>query len=528
MVGTLNSGPGFTRRDTQSQNAQMPRGTRSDRGSANANNGQGGQHYVHGEPAAGAGFTFERATKIQCVKGVTYSVAPDSAEAAYFITHSSSALQAAASLPAPAVTSELLREVGSALEAAGEVNAVNVITIRQMEHTQLKFVADPPISQREPPGNDAAYTPLEWENYQIVGADDKLMFYVQSPASEGGKHYEVLNQRSWDFNVRIVGELNLGVRFVKDKNGAPAALGDIDYAFMLRLGRRGQHHVYQQSMKANEVVLCVSVGEINASTGNFVAWSGGGANTDLVCVKDGALQNALFSQMNLRGHHWPVWQPPDAIEDVDDVMADLRASLAGGGGCRQRFNLIERSGVMNIMCETKGGKEQELISVCNFELVSLRGLYQFVEADCGDPYFSILCRSMIDEEGSGEIYIAADDTIRTPRLKGKRSLLVEVLVQPGALKSNADVSRLFQKHHINLLPSSMTPDMLRCWLAEQDLPPVTRCIVRFGRQPDDEWVLGNVVFKRDVLVELETAKIAVVPQFFKDSILPIPMQATPG
>jgi hypothetical protein len=37
-----------------------------------------------------------------------------------------------------------------------------------------------------------------------------------------------------------------------------------------------------------------------------------------------------------------------------------------------------------------------------------------------------------------------------------------------------------------------------------------------------------VVFKGPVMLELDAAKIAVVPQFFKDSILPIPKQATPG
>ena len=103
-----------------------------------------------------------------------------------------------------------------------------------------------------------------------------------------------------------------------------------------------------------------------------------------------------------------------------------------------------------------------------------------------------------------------------------------MLVQPGALKSNADVSRLFQKYHVRLLPSILTPDMLRCWMAEQPFPPVTRCIVLFGRQVDGEWVLGNVGFKGELMMELETAKIAVVPQFFKDSILPVPKQATPG
>ena len=474
MPGTASSGPGMMH-DVQSRNAQNQRGGRSDAGGSHPNNGQGGWHLVHAEPAAGAGFTFERATKIQCVRGVQYAVAPDSEESAYFVKHSSLALRSAATQPAPAPVSELLREVGASLEAEGD----GLLSIRYMEHTQIKFVPNPDISSREPPANDISYEPPEFENYQLEGADGKTLHMVQAPDSEGGKHYEVLNQRSWDFAVRIVGEMSLGVRFSKDKSGAAAAVGEIDYAFMLRLGRRGPNHTYTQPPKPNEIVICVSVGEINPSTGNFVAWTNGAPNTDLVCVKDAPLQNLLFSQLNARGGHWPVWQAGVA-EAEEDVMAALRASLHGSRGARQRFQLEAHEGRMCVSHVEKGSKEPEWIAVCNFELLSVDGLYQFVEDDAGDPYFKVLCRSLIAEDGEGDVYLAADDTLRTPRTRGKQHLIVEVLVQPGNLKSNADVSKLFQKYHIRLLSSIMTPDMLRCWMAEQESPPTTRCIVRFG------------------------------------------------
>lgn len=482
MPGTLGSGTG-TMPDVQSGNAQNTRGTRRDAGGTHANNGQGGQHNVHADPAAGAGFTWERATKNQCVKGQTYPVAPGSEEARWFIENGSTALQAAAALTPPAPMSPLLVAVASALAMAQD--PADVLTIRHIEHAQLKFVPNPSISAREPPGNDPSYVPTEWENYQVEGADGKTLYMAQAPVCEGGKHYEVFNQRSWDFAVRIVGELELGVTFCKDKDGSDAAIGDIDYAFLLRLGRRGPKHLYASGMSQNEVICSVAVGEINASTGGFVAWSSGGPNTDLVCIKDAALQNRLFSQLNTRGDHWPVWRDLDAMDEEDDVMADLRASLNGNRGARQRFNLEARDQRMCFSHIEKGSKEPEWIAVCNFELLRLDGLYQFVEDDAGDPYFKIVCRSMIDVNGQGDVYLAADDTLRTPRLRNKRSLLVEVLVQPGALKSNADVSKLFQKYHVRLLPSIMTPDMLRCWMAEQEPPPVTRCIVRFGALTPD-------------------------------------------
>ena len=40
------------------------------------------------------------------------------------------------------------------------------------------------------------HEPVMWENYQVDAADDKPTFMAQAPMSEGGKHYEVLNQRS--------------------------------------------------------------------------------------------------------------------------------------------------------------------------------------------------------------------------------------------------------------------------------------------------------------------------------------------
>ena len=511
--------------DVQSDNAQNPRGVRRDQGVANPNNGQGGQHRVHGDPAAGTGFTFERASKIQCIQGVQYCVAPDSLESLYFIQHATEALRAGADLPAPAPVSPLLWAIADALAKTSDPS--EVITIRQIQHGQLKYTSNPDISQREPPANDIAYLPMEWQNYLGKDANGKTIYMAQAPASEGGKHYEVANQRSFDFNVRILGEVTLGLDFVKDKTGVDAAAGEIDYAFLLRLGRRGPNHVYSSAMKKEEVIISVSVGEINASTGGFVAWSIGGVGTDLVCVRHASLQNRLFSQFNSKGPHWPVWDGPRRQEEEEEEEEDVMAVLHRDGA-RQRFNLIAKDQVMCFSHTEKGTKEPEMIAVCNFVLMSLTGLFQFVEDDAGEPYFKIVCQSMVDENADGgDVYLAADDVVRTPRLAGRRSLLVEVLVQPGSLKSTADVSKLFQKYHVRLLPSIMTPDMLRCWMAEQPSPPVTRCIVRFGRQSGGEFVLGNVVFTGPYIMELDTARIAVVPQFFKDSILPIPKQDYP-
>lgn len=76
------------------------------------------------------------------------------------------------------------------------------------------------------------------------------------------------------------------------------------------------------------------------------------------------------------------------------------------------------------------------VSVCDFELRKLIGLYQFVEEDAGEPFFKILCRSILNDlTGDGIVYLSTDDEARCPDLTGKYALDVEVLVQPGKLKT---------------------------------------------------------------------------------------------
>jgi len=145
-----------------------------------------------------------------------------------------------------------------------------------------------------------------------------------------------------------------------------------------------------------------------------------------------------------------------------------------------RFHLEQRDGCMAYSFLPPKASEPVWTSVCDFILLELVGLFQFVEDDAGHPYIKILCRSIIDEHGSGVITIKADDILRTPSLQGYWAIDVEVLCQPGKLKSNADLKHLFQGYNARLNASIMTPDMLSCWITEQPKPNVTSCIVRFG------------------------------------------------
>ena len=511
MPGTAGSGNWSS--DVQRSNAQNPRGARRDTGRERSNKAMGGQHAVAGEPVATAGFTWERATKIQCVHGDKMTLPEHCAERTYFTKHAAHALRsAAACLPVPALLLQRMCDaVPKTLDAA---TLETVLHVESIEYGQLCVVKDPDLTQREPPANDVSYVPAEhFENY--TGQNHgKSNYRVQAPVSEGGAHYEVLNQRAFHWRVKITCTVHLGASFTEDKSGLDVEAGSIKYAVLLHLAKRGRGHLYCDEHKENDQVCLLSFGHLNESTNGFVVWD------NPVAIGEKDLREKLFYQFNRSGAHWPAWE-----EHAEDDPLEDRVQVRTGP--RQRFILVAQDGQMAYQCVEKGSTEPEWVSLCNFELLRLNALYQFVEDDCGDPFMSIICRLHLDPAGEGIVTVLAEDEVRDPDLNGKRFLDVEVLVQHGNLRSNADVKKLFSKYHVNLNTTVLTPDMLSCWICEQPLPGVTSCIVRFGRQKGEYFASGNLAWNGEVLLTLEKAKIAIVPQYFKDSILPVPKQDYP-
>lgn len=267
---------------------------------------------------------------------------------------------------------------------------------------------------------------------------------------------------------------------------------------------------------------CVNlqIGEINPSTGNFVAWNKWTNDARVVPrstfslkIQINDLMQSLFYPLT-----WPTADVPDTTSSIADQIDAFRTRVLNS---RSRFQLEARDGRMAYSSVDKLTKEVEWISVCNFELVELSALNMFVEDDAGEPYARIVCRSVIDEAGEGAVILTAEDAYRTPYLSGKHHLDVDVLIQVGTLRSNADVKKLFQQAHIRLHCTVLTPDMLSCWIAEQWHPEVTRCIVRFGRQPDGEFVTGNLWFKGATLLSHDVANVGIVPAYFKKQLLPM-------
>lgn len=485
MPGTAGSGNRAS--DQASRNAQHARGTRADTGGAHPNQARGLEEpEVHAEPAAGAGFSFERAAKHQCIKGVQYALPEECAERTYFQKHLAVLIAQTADLPVSAPQHQLLSAMRQAL--GGEA-----LQIRTIAYGQLARVSD---SQQL---SDT------WESYEEGGKN-----MARAPS---GEQYEVKKLRGLPWEVVITATMDVDYNKDKDNN----VVDDIEYACTTRMTKRSEHHLYSQQMKKGEFACQLQVGEINASTGNLVPWK-----EIVITAKD--TMNALFYQYNTKGAHWP-----DEIEEEQEEEPFERQAA----GARQRFNLMCKDGRMAYSHLDKSSKEPEWIAVTDFELHRLDSIYMFVEDDCGDPYAKVICRVHLDGE-EGCLYLRADDQFRTPNTDGYEYLDVEVLVQLGYLRSNADVKKLFLKYHASLTCTIMTPDMLACWIAEQKKPAVTKCIVRFGRQTYqsnrpgyDEFISGNLWFKGPVLRSHEQANVAVVPQYFKDSILPVPKDDYP-
>jgi PIN domain nuclease of toxin-antitoxin system len=242
------------------------------------------------------------------------------------------------------------------------------------------------------------------------------------------------------------------------------------------MGRRCKDQLYSSEMKINDFCTNLQLGEINASTGNFVAWQVQARPAlKMIQISEKDTMYKLFYQKN-RGPHWPEWHddsiPADPMED--------QVPQSTAKDSRQRYNLVARNNVMCYPFFEKNSKEPEWVAVCDFELTALAAMYMFVEDDHGDPYDKIICRTVLNERGEGSYLLRSEDTNRSPHVTGYKYFDIEVLVQIGKLRTNADVKSLFKKHHSRLQCTSMTPDMLACWIAEQPKPPITSCIVRFG------------------------------------------------
>ena len=217
--------------DVQSRNAQNKRGARSDRGGTHPNQAAPAEHGVDVEPAAGVGFSWERATKHQCIKNEKYALPEQCDERSYFTRLLATTISHYNQLPANAPKHPLLTAIVKAVDEANDME--DVLQIKWIEYGQLLHVSSPDLSLRENNANDTSYVPDCWEMYK--SPDNTSM--VQAPQSEGGRHYEVKKSRSLPWQVKIVASV-IDIDYSKDKSGFEVS--DIDYSVCVSMGKRGR------------------------------------------------------------------------------------------------------------------------------------------------------------------------------------------------------------------------------------------------------------------------------------------------
>jgi len=169
-----------------------------------------------------------------------------------------------------------------------------------------------------------------WENYKSPDPKDstKQRDMAQAPQAEGGAHYIVTNARAWPWTCKLTGTVELGVSYLKDKDGSDVEVGEIEYGFALTASRRSKSHCYTDGQKEQEWVISISVGHMNESTNRLVPWQTRAAvppQPESYCIMlgDKKLLNSLFWQTNESGEHWPAWRvQPDELAD-DDMLDDM-------------------------------------------------------------------------------------------------------------------------------------------------------------------------------------------------------------
>lgn len=446
-------------------------------------------------PVARTCFTWERVSANQCVAYEQYPVGAMSVEAEYFVPLLASALVQAGELPPEVVKPPMLLAAYAQLL---EKQATDVLSIRYIEYTQLKPVKQPDLSQRAPPADSPEYVPEQFFESYLTQERQQM---VQAPALLGGKHYEVTKAQNRPWSVRIITNLSLA-NYAEDEDGNTLPVGHVPYCMEVKLAVDGKKRI-----------VALSFGENDAYSGRFRAWHA----PDLALpVDDEKLSQMLFNESSRRCAHWPVEMPAIEPNGHENVRPSNVQTPGSDSGRRSRFSIIPYDDCM--VHPTVVNKEMHYVTLTNFMLHKVQHILQFYD-DSEEPIVSLVCRHVLDRSATDIIYLAAEDSDRSPDTTGLYAIDVEVLVKSNRLHYTKDVWQLFTTAYAPLRAPSLMPEMLRCWINEQEAPKSYQCITRFGRQSDDTFVAGNVAFKSGQFLKHTETEWTLLRAFFKDNPL---------
>ena len=263
----------------------------------------------NGGQGAHARFTFELATKGQCIEGVKYPVAEMGTEHVYFaqcamelLKHVGGKVQA---------QEALMRLMRSLLELQDHA-PTSVLQLLTVEHGQLKPLINPDLSMRDPPGNDGAYVPEAlFETFKSPDTRDpsKTKNCVQAPGALGGGYYEVVALRSTHFSTLLTFEF-IGSEFNLDQHG-----DEPDEALTYLISMKCSSRTMAQGSASLGRKLCIKlkIGHQSSSHGGVVHWG----DEDEMCIEGPKLMYKLFFSSHTKFKCWPKWEPQQEEEEED-------------------------------------------------------------------------------------------------------------------------------------------------------------------------------------------------------------------
>ncbi len=462
-----------------------------------------GAHKVQPEVVATGGFSWERVRAFQCVDGEELPIDQQGTEYQHFVQYATKVLLILVAdklLPRTTILDKLQEIVHTGA-------ADSVLSLNRVSYGQLLPRMRPAVTDRPPPADDASYVPERlFESFKAT-IGGKLKDYAQAPMIlGGGQYYELCASKSLKFHCLLSFELELG-DFDLDMNSKQTTRA-LTYLMRLSVALRSNEHLYVENMSAHEHCIKVELGHQSPTTERFIAWpSNWNTTTCLMLGKQPNLLKQLFVQ-----DKWGLKRPAPAVNrtpgaEYDEEDGDSRA--------RYNFKTIKHELCFEYIDKSIGSKEAEWIKLANFEIVRVLEVLQFTEND-NRPHFKLLIRQRLSRgrPGGGTAYLSLEDKNRTPDVRKKEFVEVEVLVCLGDLEKTNQVVQLFQNSYATLIPSGLSIDQLKYYVLAMPAPTATPMIVRWGKQPDGWFVMQNVAFRNGLTMPLELSPHSFSPTYF--------------